>query len=224
MIEVCTVYAPRTFSVDFLTQYRKLLKWQCRSLEMFNDHRHTVVTDDPSLEVPFNSRAMLAELPRELMPAMIAGVIERLRRPVTTPIVFVDVDVLIGADLHDAFGGFDIGLTRRANEIAPINNGAMYVWDAARALPIFEHALSICGTHWGGDQEAIGAAVAPVPDTECVLDRRGARVAFLSMSKFNCIPKVRGFRHHNNPFAIHFKGKAAKEWMQEYATNFLLTR
>lgn len=224
MIEVCTAFAPRSDHADLLrADYVKLLKYQVRSCEMF-DHPHTVVTDDRTLRVPPYSRIVYAELPPNLMHAMLAAVIERLRRPVTCPIVFVDVDVLIGADLHGAFGGFDVGFTRRTNPVAPINNGAMYVYDAAKALPIFERALSMCGMHWGGDQEAISAALAPVPDAACVQDRDGARIAFLSMHTHNCVPKSPGMRHHQNPFAIHFKGTAAKGWMADYANSFLLYR
>lgn len=221
MIEVCTVFAKRTDHPDFDRDYMRLLKFQIRTAQHFG-HRHTVVTDDAGLQVPLPSQTLVVSLPHALMHAMIAGVIERLRNPVDCPIVFVDVDVLIGNDLHDAFGGFDVGFTRRANDIAPINNGAMYVYDAAKALPIFERALSICGTHWGGDQEAISAALAPVPNAECVLDRDGARVAFLSMRRHNCAPKERGARHYQDPFVIHFKGKEAKEWMPEYANRWIL--
>lgn len=221
MIEVCTVYAPRTDHPEFRRDYLRLLKYQVRTAQHF-EHSHTVVTDDPTLKVPEPSRVMQAKLPADLMRAMIAGVIERLKRPVTSPIVFVDVDVLIGLDLHGAFGGFDVGFTRRANDVSPINNGAMYVSDAAKALPIFERALSICGTHWGGDQEAISAALAPVPDHECIVERDGARIAFLSMARHNCAPKMKGARHYQRPFVIHFKGKQAKEWMADYANAWIL--
>jgi hypothetical protein len=141
-------------------------------------------------------------------------------------IVFVDCDCLINRDLHDAFkvADFELGLTRRQNDLAPINNGAMYVRLGAHhlAATFFDGARARCGTHWGADQEAISAEAAPVPEESGVVSLRGPlRVGFLSMKTHGAVPKAFGARHHSRPFVVHFKGDK-KSWAQIYAERWIL--
>lgn len=222
MVEVCTVWAPRPQHAQWRDDYERLLLLQRATARKFG-HRHVIVTDDSRM---MDDRdAVVCTLPDEVMPAMIAGVLRRLAVAVTTPIVFVDVDVLIGRDLSEAFdGSFDLGLTRRVNDKAPVNNGAMYV--AAPLHPavaaFFTGALARCGTHWGADQEAISAQAAPVPDLSDVIEERdGMRIRFLSMKSHNAIPKMEDRRHVSNPFCIHFKGQT-KAWAKTYADHYIL--
>lgn len=223
-VEVCTVWKkPIANSVGCEDEhiYMQLLKYQKETARCFG-HEHVVVTDDTSLTAQY--KTMPCFLPAEIMPAMLAGVLYRLGRPVNSHLLFVDVDVLIGRNLEEAFdGSFDLGLTRRNNRKAPINNGAVYVHqDAAKfAHWLFGRALAICGTHWGADQEAISQAAAPVPDVEGVEMRGPYRLAFLPMGMYNAIPKVAGAIHDCRPFVIHFKGKKTKAWAKTYADKFL---
>lgn len=220
-VEVCTVWAPRKQSAQWRDEYEDLLFLQRATARRFG-HRHVVVTDDTRFAD--DADALIETLPDEVMPAMIAGVLRRLLRPVHDPIVFVDVDVLIARELTPAFDGtFDLGLTRRVDAAAPINNGAMYV--AAPLHPevvnFFFRAFGACGKHWGADQEAISAVAHPVPDHECVEVRRGMRLAFLSMLSHNVIPKTEGKPHRANPYVVHFKGDT-KAWAKTYADKFVL--
>jgi hypothetical protein len=213
-VEICTVWAPRPDSEQYRADYLEMMDYQKRSVERYG-HFHTVVTDDFSLGWRYNT--LPVTLPREVMPAMIAGVVERLIRPVTNHIVFVDVDVLVVRNLEAVFDGtFDLALTHRQNPVAPINNGVMYMdaTGAQKSLSFFQHALSICELHWGGDQEAISRAAAPVPDEDCTEDRDGFRLRFLPMKRYAAVPKLRGHRHRD-AFCVHFKGET-KRWMAEY--------
>lgn len=202
--------------------YMALSSIQERTANYFG-HAYTLMTDDPGL---YGGCTRHVELPKDFMPAMIAGVIERLKQPAIGHLVFVDLDVLIARGLDSAFtGDFDLGLTRRINAISPINNGVMYVNQGSQkvALSFFTKALAVCGTHWGGDQEAISQVASPVPAMDDKIKLRyGARVKFLNMKRYATVPKARGVKHHHLPYAIHFKGDI-KMWMEEYAENFILS-
>lgn len=223
MIEVCTVWAPRRDSAQWRDDYERLLMLQRKTARRFG-HRHVIVTDDSRMMD--DPDAVVCMLPDEIMPAMIAGILRRLYLPTPCPIVFVDVDVLIARDLHEAFdGSFDLGLTRRESNLAPINNGVMYI--ASPQHPsvewFFTSALGRCGTHWGADQEAISAQAAPVPGESGVIEvRDGMRLAYLSMKTHGAVPKAEGKEHHAHPFAVHFKGQT-KPWAQTYADRYILT-
>lgn len=213
-VEICAVWAPRPWSEQWREDYLTMMDYQRKSVERVG-YVHTVVTDDFSLGWRYNT--IPVTLPTEVMPAMIAGVVQRLMRPVTSHIVFVDVDVLIARRFDEMFdGSFDLALTHRDNPVAPINNGVMYMdmAGAAKSLKFYEHALSICELHWGGDQEAISRAAAPVPLEDCIEDRNGFRLRFLPLKKYAAVPKLRGMQH-KSAYCIHFKGDT-KKWLAEY--------
>lgn len=226
-VEVVTVWAPRPHHDKWRDDYLALLGLQKRTAEHFG-HTHTVVSDHiggVGGELPgFN--VLHAPLSWELMPAMIDGVLARLRYPAKprTDLVFVDADVLVARDLAGAFSeDWDLGLTRRAHDRAEINNGAMYVRATARemAIEFFERALARCGTHWGADQEAISAEAAPVPTQDRIEYLGPMRVGYLSMKTHNAVPKAPGLKHQAQPFVVHFKGDT-KDWAQKYADRFIL--
>jgi hypothetical protein len=220
-VEVCTVWAPRPNHEKWRDDYLDLLALQRKTALQFG-HVHTVVTDGAAL--PGFDCLQVRDMPESLMKAMIDGVLARLNEPVHSNLLFVDVDVLIGRSLDEAFPGtFDLGLTFRDHPTAPINNGAMYVsHEGARAAKrFFCRAMELCGDHWGGDQEAISQAAMPVPAVECTKERQGARVAFLSMKTHSVVPKAFGKPHTGKPFSIHFKGET-KPWAATYAERFIL--
>jgi hypothetical protein len=218
-VEVCTVYTPRPDHPNWRDDYPALMAAQ-RASALRADCSHAVVTD---VDLPgFN--CLRTDLPDNLMQAMIAGVVKRLEQPVASHLCFVDVDVLIIRSLLPVFSRakFDIGLTYRANELAPINNGVMYVPKngVAGALMFFREALRRCGTHWGADQEAISQAAAGVihVDGEHGM-RSGAMIKFHTSKYYAAVPKAPLARH--DAYAVHFKG-ATKDWMIEYARHFQL--
>lgn len=222
-VHVVTVFAPRDPIADVppWQDYLPLLKLQRDSARWFG-HRHTVVTD-ANLGAEFDT--LRTPLDADLMPAMITGVITRLESGGSSHIVFLDCDCLVVRDLESAFDGdtFDVGLTHRANEKSPINNGAMYVNRSGivAALPFFRHAWALCGTHWGGDQEAISQAAAPVPDDDGFGVRHNCRIGFLNMKRYAGVPKAH-LQPHKESLVVHFKGET-KKWMADYANAFLFS-
>jgi hypothetical protein len=219
MIEVCTVFTAQPDHPKWRDDFYDLLSAQ-RDSALRVGHTHKVMTNKPI--AGFDCE--LVDLGTDLMRAMIIGVIKRLERPVATHIVFVDVDVLINRPLGVVFRkrvGFDLALTIRANEAAPVNNGVMYVrcTGAARALMFFRAALDLCLPHWGGDQEAISQAAAPVPVEQGIGKRNGCDLAFLSTKHYAPTPKNADAFHEGAP-AVHFKGDT-KQWMLPYARAFL---
>lgn len=220
-VEVVTVWVPRPDHPKWREDYIDLIELQRQTAHHFG-HTHIVVTDS---EGRGKFERLICNLPQSVMKAMLAGVLERLARPVTSDLVFLDCDALIGKDLSEAFDcSFDLGLTRRLNKLAPINNGAVYVpqQSVAHADSFFRRALDICGDHWGADQEAISQIAAPVPEISGTIENRGGtRIAFLSMKTHNAIPKYEGKLHRSLPFVIHFKGQT-KIWAQTYAEKFIL--
>lgn len=218
-VEVVTVWAPRESHEKWRVDYLDLIRLQKRSAERFG-HKHTVVTD---AEIDKEFGGLITLLPDELMPAMIAGVIARLRWGGDSDLVFLDADCLVVRNLDPVFERreFDLGLTRRISLAAPINNGAMYVdgHSIPQALRFFERALAFCGNHWGADQEAISQAAAPVPFNECVQERFGVTISFLPMNLYSAVPKTK-LMQHKRAFVVHFKGET-KDWAQAYFDRFI---
>lgn len=219
MLDVVTVFAPRP-EYPHWPEYLPLLDLQRRTVEKFA-HRHVVVSDANIAGL----NVLHAALPVSLMHLQLEGQLAYLKQwSGAHPVVLVDTDVLIARDLNEAFdGSFDIGLTNRDNPVAPINNGAMYLAAGAKeaALRFFTQALALCKAHWGGDQEAIGQAAAPVPKRNCIKRRCGCRMAFLDMRLYNVTPRKEGAKHQRGPFVVHFKGDR-KGWMKTYAEQFIL--
>lgn len=218
-IIVATVYTPRPDHPKFI-DYLPFLRVQKQSAARFG-HEHVVITDE-SMGGEFEE--IRARLSVELMPAMIDGVVAGLRAiNGKANILFVDADCLINRNLERAFirgDQWDIALTRREHESSPINNGAMFVRaeGCEPALRFFERARSLCGTHWGADQEAISAAAFPVPDMELTSDRDGTRIAFVSMKTHAAVPAKVMAEH--TTYVVHFKGEK-KSWMLAYSKRFM---
>lgn len=225
MIDVITVWAPRpndrairsaTLAVE---KYLLLMDLQRRTCERFG-HRHRVVSD---ADVPGFDVIKVA-FPAKFSFAMVAGQIAALEQwDNQDHLVLADCDVAIARDLAGAFGdGFDIGLTSRIEPTSPVNNGVMYVSAGARkaALGFFRAAYELCQGHWGGDQEAISKAAAPVKEKGDWI-RQGARIRFLPCKRYNMTPGVNGIAGQGNPFAVHFKGKR-KHQMQPFVDTFVL--
>lgn len=224
-VEVITVWAPRPDHAKWRKDYISLMALQSRTAREF-EHTHTIVTDYPKIVEQFpNSKVIVTKLPKDLMHAMIAGVIARLNKPCNHHLVFADIDVLVAKPLDEAFDQtFDLGLTNRVNAVAPINNGVMYVdhKGITAALEFFTRALAVCQSHWGGDQEAISKIAAPVPEESGLVEQRDwGTLAFLSLRTHACVPKIRGERHTPDPFTVHFKGEEAKGWARDYAKKYI---
>lgn len=223
MIEVVSVYTPHPTHEkfqDFLT----MLRLQKRTAEKFG-HRHLVVSDQDLAGEGLN--VIRAELPTSLMQAIVVGQMVYLREhwDGEHSAVLVDADCLIARNLAQAFGDWHLGLTNRDDDRSPVNNGAMYVnGNKPAVLNFFEKVLHFTKNHWGGDQEAVSKAAAPVPRASHYVEERsmGLMLAFLEMRSHNVIPREPGLRHKSNPFIVHFKGTERKAWMRTYAERFIL--
>jgi hypothetical protein len=226
MVRLVTFYSPRPSHEKFI-DYIPLLQLQQRTAARFG-HEHVVVSD---VDLPgLNVWCPPQPLPESLMKAIMVGQLSYLNNWVKEAnpkkLVLVDGDCLVHRDLSAAFDGtFDLALTSRTPHRSPINNGVMYAdnQDRQGVVNFFEHALANCEDHWGGDQEAISGAAAPVPEEHGVVKiRQGIRVKFVSLETHAVVPTQAGMRHKRDPFMVHFKGEKAKEWMELYATKFIL--
>lgn len=210
MLEVVTVWTPRPQSPQW-RDYSELLALQARTVAHFG-HRHRVVSDValPGYDV------LHAPLPESLMQALLAGPLAYFEQWTDDhPVVVMDMDCVVTRNLEQAFEtSWDIGLTNRELERAPIQNGAMYFAPGARraAIELFTRALGLCRHGWGGDQEAIAKAVEPVPLTAHPIEPRlGVRLAFLSTRLHNYSRKGEMAEWDPARFVVHFKGES-KKW------------
>jgi hypothetical protein len=219
-IDIVTVYTPRPSHEKFM-DFLPLIRLQKATAEKFG-YRHLVVSDQ---EIK-GCNVVQTQMPATLMLAIMAGQVAYLRDHWDGErcVVLLDCDCLIARPLDDVFRlPFDLGLTNREDLKSPINNGAMYIsGNKPKVLEFFERAQSLTAKHWGGDQEAISKAAAPVPKDHRIECRDGLRIAFLSMRAYNCIPRERGVKHKKNPYVVHFKGEERKPWMETYARSFIL--
>lgn len=205
MLDVVTVFAPRPEHPKW-RDYLELLKLQKKSVVRAG-HRHLVVSDR---ELP-GYETLVVELPASLNHALLGGQIAALKAwSDREPMVILDADCLVLRRLDAVFDStFEIGLTNRNDRYAPIQNGAMYFAAGSRvaAIQFLQCAFDQCEEHWGGDQEAIAAAVAPVPSEHIVLQRFGVRVSFLSTKTHNWSPKRLQSRLKPHQFVVHLKGE-----------------
>lgn len=208
MIEIVTVWAPRPNHPKFI-DYMPLLDLQRRSVERVG-HRHVVVCEK-SFDGGYDCLEV-GPLPESLMHAILAAQLKYVEQwDDSHPMVLLDIDCMVMRALDYLFEEpFDILLTYRANPVSPIQNGAMYFNAGAKAaaLKLFDRAYALCESHWGGDQEAISKAVAPVPEQDINEERFGACIAFRSTKKYNWSPKLLKRDYKKNRNIVHFKGES----------------
>lgn len=221
MLEVVTVWAPRPAHPRWRADYLQLLELQRQSCERFL-HRHVIVTDEGAHFSGGYDTLFYTDLPDSLMQALVAGQLAYVRQwSGEHPVVLLDVDCIVTRPLGKAFdGSFDIGVTRRDHPTQPIQNGAIYLAPGSKkaAIAMFEATLKRTGEAWGSDQEALAAALAPVPPAGRVKNRCGARVAFLKCERHNFSDKHRppAPRTPEDRFVVHFKGDT-KVWAAGFA-------
>jgi hypothetical protein len=191
--------------MDYLP-HLAVLQRSCDRLDL----RHVVITDDPSLPHERFECAM----PRDLMPAVIAGQLAWLRdgdwRNDGT--CFVGADCLFLQDPTPYLAGiFDMAVTYRGpHSRYPINTGLVYVSGAARerVAAMFAGMLKRVGKTWCDDQRAIQTALSPLPNECGVYSRAGmAKVGFLPMGPFNSRPASVEDSMAGRVM-LHFRGKA----------------
>lgn len=227
-VTVACVIVTRNQPPEAWQPYIPLLRWQRDSTLAHKEHSHIVVCDQNLPGFDCIVRGEDAE-PLSLMKSIITSQLVALDAwNGKHPLVLVDADCLVLRDLHGAFdrfnGYWDVMLTNRSNPVAPINNGVMYVSppNKKKIIAYFQKALSLCKDHWGGDQEAMGAAAAPIPmDYHGIVERAGLRINLVTMKYYAVVPETEGQRHKRGQYMAHFKGTNRKPWMATYAKMFL---
>lgn len=216
-VDVVSVWVPRPKHEKW-RDYMPLLALQALTVEHFR-HGHIIMCDqhvrDGSLKgLRPGVRLVHFQAEDSLMRAILQGQLAFFEQwDEARPIVLVDLDCVVCENLCGAFdfvpGDWLMGFTVRPNNIAPIQNGAMYFAPGSRdaAIKLFTKALSMCGDHWGGDQESIAKALAPVPHGPGLIDKRfGVSVAWLCPDQFNYSPKAIRQKPVRGRFIAHFKG------------------
>ena len=223
MVEVVSVWAPRPENEKWRDDYLAMLAMQQESAERVG-HRHILVTDDPS---PPEGLCILHPMQQSLMHAILEGQLAYVSHHWTgeNPLVVLDLDCLIMQSLEGVFakgtgiagGAFNILLTVRENPISPVQNGAMYfsAGSKAHAVSFFSRALASCESHWGGDQEALSRAAAPIGAPHTMHQRHGAWIAFESTDSLNHTTKKRIPKRTRARYVAHFKGNA-KQFMRPF--------
>lgn len=219
---IVSFYAERRDQFPDAPDYRPLLDLLARSAARFG-HRHVCITDAATAPT-LPCETFVTDLPHNLMQAVIVGQLAWLRSAeFTEDAVLVGADCLIARDPAGAFGDgdADVIVTSRPWDDAPINNGAVYVrHDVRRAVvALYERAMEACGEEWGADQNAVAAAVAPVPAEHGIATRHGLRILFAPMRTHNAAPKsVEDVAAE--AFVVHFKGPR-KAFMPVWAARHL---
>lgn len=168
---------------------------------------HRVLTDDPTIEDGY-----LVDVPRPLMPAYHAAMLQYMRDPANAemPTLFTGADCVLGADPACFDRGADIVVTvdDRFTDCR-INTGAVYVPRPGAVAHVWADALARCGEGWGDDQRAFRDALAAAT---------GLSVAELPCDGYNQAPDHPD--HNIQAAVIHFRGPR-KAWMDYYCWRWL---
>lgn len=218
---VVSVFMERDAHKPYTVDWRRLLRLLDASARKFGC-RHLCLTDPATAHtLPCDTYA-LEGLPDELMPAIILAQRAFLTSgEFDADAVLVGADCLVNRDPRAAFeAGADVVVTSRPDHGGPLNNGAVYcpLHGRSHALALYDRATAACRDHWGGDQEAVTEAVAPIPRAYGIETRHGARIAFRPMATHNH-PLDRPSQS-SEAFIVHFKG-GRKGWMPEWASTHL---
>ncbi len=219
---VVSVFMDRDDHQPQTVDWRRMLALLDASARKFGC-RHVALTDPATAaSLPCDTYA-LEGLPHSLMPAIIRAQRAFLASAeFDADAILVGADCLVNRDPRLAFEeAADIIVTSRPGAgVSAINNGAVYCrLDArAHAVALYDRAIAACRDHWGGDQEAVTAAVAPVPAAHTIEDRHGARIGFRSLTTHNHSPDR--LASPSEAYIVHFKG-GRKRWMVEWARQHL---
>lgn len=207
---------------DYLPMLR-LLERSCRRLGL----AHIVLTDRPTAAFLYNEgiTAFARDLPRNLMQALTESQARWLEHPHPGPLdtLFVGADCLVLRDPRGHLPVADLSLILRpGHKRHRINNGFMLVPAASRATvaPLFRAIADGTGPAMCDDMVAVEAALAPVPDDYVLTERAGLTVNFLPIEIWNGGPKTAD-DPASGSFVLHFRGRARKAIMLEWAARHL---
>lgn len=217
---VVSVFMERDAHKPYTVDWRRLLRLLDASARKFGC-RHICLTDPATAHtLPCDTYA-LEGLPDDLMRAIILAQRAFLAsEEFDGDAVLVGADCLVNRDPRPAFEADVVVTTRPGHGPGSLNNGAVYCHRAARehAVALYDRAFALAKPHWGADQEAVAAALAPIPAGFGVEERHGARIAFRPMTTHNH-PPDRPVQP-SSAYIVHFKG-GRKGWMPEWARQHL---
>lgn len=227
-----------SFSTD--TDYQNLLAILFRSVELFQpDAKMAVLTDEYAQLDSLPPDVAIVRLPIDpdrVVHSRLTAQIEYLRTHAeTSPVVFLDPDIIINADLRPlvAEATFDVALTYRDLPDMPINDGVIVIngGPGQEGLRFLELVRSVYDRqfagdpYWFGHQRALIATLgksrfALRPSNDIRLD--GIRVRLLPCDQWNFSPEderafAQGLRDKR---ILHFKGER-KALMSLYWQKYL---
>lgn len=164
----------------------------------------------------------------------------------STPIVFVDSDILLNQPVAPLFQqDFDIGLTWRASASAPVNGGVLLINNRcpnkvrdffAGYVDWFRREFGALG-HWDGDQSALRDFLGITHEAMSrykTMDINGCRVQFFPAAIYNFSPPDRTeaiAQRLENAVVVHFKGSRKRlmplYWhtqLQQLESNSIVSR
>jgi len=222
---VCSFFVDRRADFPDAVDYVSLLKaldWSCRRLGL----QHVVLTDHatkPEIESA-GIGTFAFDLPRNLMRALTeaqARFIEDWR--ISGDILLTGADCLIRRDFRGHLPETDLSIILRpGHKRHRINNGFMFIPAASRekVAPLFRRIADSTGPAMCDDMVAVERALAPMPDDYCLTERAGLTVNFLPMGIWNAGPKTAD-DPAEQAYVLHFRGKARKAVMLEWAARHM---
>ncbi len=229
MLTVCSFWVHRPDDYPDAPDYVPLLKALDRSCERFGLN-HVVLTDFRTMDRVLDEVDAVASpfrLPRNLMRALTEAQAQCLEHPLSGQgdTLFVGADCLIRRDFCGHLPPADLSIILRpGHKRHRINNGFMHVPATSRAkvAVLFRQIADSTGETMCDDMVAVERALAPMPLDYGLQERAGLTVNFLPMGIWNAGPK-RADDPAEAAFVLHFRGKARKVIMLDWAARWMPT-
>lgn len=220
---IASFYLERRDEFPGAANYFAMLAILDRSCKQLGLH-HLVLTDPATLRSPEWPAGVEAwaspNLPRPLMQAFTELQARYLETMPSHDVLFCGADCIMLRDpSRDCPRNPALCLTyRQADSRYPINNGFMMVHrhSMAHVAALFRRIAGRCGTTWCDDQRSLRAELEPMPEGFGIHQRAGMAVAFMPMKRFNRLP-VSAIDPCRDAFLLHFRGKARKQLMFDWA-------
>ena len=219
---VCSFYVSRPVDFPKAAPYIDMLKILDASCRRFG-YEHVVLTDIVTCEAVAEAgfTPFMADLPRSLMKSTTEIQARWLASPHSAEVdtVFVGADCIIRQDFRPALPVADFGVVyMKGHKKWRLNNGFMYVPAKSRekVAPLFRLIADDTGEAMCEDMIAIERALIPMPKDFGTGNRRGLKVAFLPVEKWNRGYLIDPADPASDAYVLHFMG----DWEQGKARFF----